>query len=174
MIVVRMDPRLSRRVDASDVVQDTLAAAHQRLAAYLDERPIPFYVWLRQLAWNRLIDLHRRHIQAQRRSLVRENSAAMAISDGSVALLAERLPAAASSPSQRVMKQEMLKRVREVMAELPAADREILIMRHLEEMSVKEVAAALEVAEGTVKSRHFRALQRLRELLDESSTRNQP
>jgi len=72
MIAVRIDLRLGRRLDPSDVVQEVLAQAWQNLDDYLQRRPLPFYPWLRQLAWERLVKLHRRHIQAQKRSLTRE------------------------------------------------------------------------------------------------------
>src|SRR5437868_12474354 len=72
MVVVRFDPRLAARVDPSDVVQETLAEAAAKLDRYLRDRPLPFYPWLRQLARRRLIDLHRRHVQARRRSVTRE------------------------------------------------------------------------------------------------------
>src|SRR5213596_686911 len=72
MIAVRMDRRLAARVDPSDVVQDVLLEADRRLADYLRERPLPFYPWLRQIATDRMADLHRRHIQARKRSVRRE------------------------------------------------------------------------------------------------------
>src|SRR5438552_6470684 len=64
MIAVRMDRRLTARIDPSDVVQEALTEACFKLPAYLAERPLPVYPWLRQLAWERLIDLHRRHLYA--------------------------------------------------------------------------------------------------------------
>src|SRR5205807_8369026 len=72
MIAVRMDRRLGARLDPSDVVQEVFADAWQKLSDYLQKRPLPFYPWLRQLAWERLVKLHQRHIQAQRRSTTRE------------------------------------------------------------------------------------------------------
>jgi RNA polymerase sigma-70 factor (ECF subfamily) len=72
MITRRMEPRLAVRVDASDVVQECLADAHVRLREYLKQRPVGFYPWLRAIAWDRLVDLHRRHVTAQRRSVDRE------------------------------------------------------------------------------------------------------
>src|ERR1700757_2715447 len=76
MVAVRLDPRLAAGVDPSDVVQEALAKADAKLDRYLRERPLPFYPWLRQLAQERLIDLHRRHVQARRRSVTREEAAA--------------------------------------------------------------------------------------------------
>src|SRR5438105_15692238 len=87
MVAVRFDPRLAARVDPSDVVQETLAEAAANLDRYLQDRPLPFYPWLRQLAQRRLIDLHRRHVQARRRSVTRE----VGLPDHSALALADRL-----------------------------------------------------------------------------------
>src|SRR5713226_4355395 len=100
MIAVRMDRRLGARLDPSDVVQEVFADACQKLTDYLQKRPLPFYPWLRQLAWERLVKLHQRHIQAQKRSTTREQHEEMALSDESAMALANRLLASASSPSR--------------------------------------------------------------------------
>src|SRR6478752_2493987 len=72
MVAVRLDRRLAARVDASDLVQESLADAARGLDAYLKERPLPFYPWLRRFAWERLVEANRRHLQARRRSVARE------------------------------------------------------------------------------------------------------
>src|SRR5437660_3654438 len=81
MVTVHLDRRLAARVDPSDVVQEALAEADQRLSDYARNRPIPFYPWLRQLAWDRLIDLYRRHVQAGKRSVRREEPDALVLPD---------------------------------------------------------------------------------------------
>src|SRR6266436_992052 len=91
MIAIRLDRRMAARVDPSDVVQETLTQAAQRLSSYLRDRPVPFYPWLRQLAWERLIELNRRHIYAQKRSVTREESCSMELPDESALELANRL-----------------------------------------------------------------------------------
>lgn len=167
MIVVRMDPRLGRRVDPSDVVQDAMAIALRRFPRYLREESFPFYPWLRAIAWNRLIDLHRKHIRAGQRAVDREQPQDLSLGNRSALILANRLCSLTSAPSDRVIREELRVRVQEAMLQLPEAFREVLVLRHLEEMSVSEVAAVAGVSEGTVKSRHFRALARLREILEE-------
>jgi RNA polymerase sigma-70 factor (ECF subfamily) len=165
MVAMRLDQRLSARVDPSDVVQEALADAAQHLDDYLRHRPLPFYPWLRQFAWERLCKLHRDHIHAKRRSIVREEIQ-MPLPDESVRQLAHRLLASATSPSRRLIRQEQRDRVRSALAELAPRDREILVMRHLEQMETLEIAAALGISEGAVRNRQFRALMRLRTLLE--------
>ena len=165
MVAVRLDRRLAARVDPSDVVQEALLDAAQELSDYLRQRPLPFYPWLRQLAWERLIELHRRHLQAQRRSVKREEPLAPHLSDQSAMQLADRVLARQSSPSDRAVRSELRLRVRAALDRLGERDREILVLRHLEQLSTKETAAVLRLSEGGVKIRHLRALERLRALL---------
>jgi RNA polymerase sigma-70 factor (ECF subfamily) len=163
LIAVRLHRRLAARLDPSDLVQEVLIKAHRQLAAYLRERPLPFYAWLRQIACQRLIDIHRKHVLAQRRSVCREE--AVALPDDSVAELAGLLVSSLSTPSQRLIREELRARVRQALLELGERDREVLVMRHLEEMAMAEIAAVLGVSEGAVKVRHLRALKRLHRAL---------
>lgn len=154
------------------MVQETLAEADRKLPGYLRARPLPFYPWLRQLAIERLIELHRRHIQARKRSVTREQRLDQDWSDESVMELARRLVTSGSSPSERLVREELHRRVQSALETLPPRDREILVMRHLEELRVTEIAAVLGISEGAVKTRHLRAIRRFRDLLgDEFSER---
>jgi len=159
MIAVRLNRRLAARLDPSDLVQDVLVEAHRRLADYLRERPLPFYAWLRQLAWQRVTAVHRKHLLAQRRSVKRE--AAPALPDESVAELADLLVSSHSTPSKQLIREELRARVRTALLELGERDREVLVMRHLEEMAMAEIASVLGISTGAVKVRHLRALERL-------------
>jgi RNA polymerase sigma-70 factor (ECF subfamily) len=163
-VAVRLDRRLLPRLDPSDVVQETLAEAARRLPDYLRQRPLPFYPWLRQLAQERLIDLHRRHIGAGKRSVQREERA-LPLPDESAAALAQRLFGSASSPSAGLRRDEVAGRVQAALAQLPERDRELLVLRHLEQLPTRDVAAVLGLSEGAVKMRLLRALERLRTLL---------
>jgi RNA polymerase sigma-70 factor, ECF subfamily len=165
MIAVRMDPRMAARVDPSDVVQETLAAAVQRLSEYLRDRPLPFYPWLRHLAWQRLVDLHRQHIQTRRRSVTREQPMEMALPDQSAMQLADRFTASHTSPSHQMMRGELRQRVRSALDRLPAQDRELLVLMYLEQLSTADIAAVLAISEKAVTMRHLRALDRLRRIL---------
>ena len=133
------------------------------MAEYAHCRPLPFYPWLRRLAWERLVRLHRRHLQAARRSVRREQP--LPLPDESAVELADRLSARGSSPSVRLQREETANQVRTALAQLRPRDQEVLVLRHLEHLSVQEIAAILELTEDAVKTRHLRALQRLRQLL---------
>jgi len=169
MVAVRMDRRLVSRLDPSDVVQETLIEALRLLPDYLRDRPMPFYPWLRQIAWNRLVDLHRRHILSKRRSLDREVRLDLPLDEPSAYQLVELLLARESAPAARMLREELRYRVRKAIDRLSPEFREVLILRQIEQLSIEEIAAVLAVPQGTVKSRHFRALGQLRELLDESA-----
>jgi RNA polymerase sigma-70 factor, ECF subfamily len=167
MVAVRMDRRLASRVDPSDVVQEALAEAARGLSGYLRDRPLPFYPWLRQVAWRRLVGLYRHHVVARRRSVDREQPGEPSIADASAhALAAACLAAGGSSPSRALIREELLDRVHAALARLDPCDRELLVMRHLEGMSAAEAGATLGVGEGAVRVRLVRALKRLRTLLD--------
>ena len=165
MISVRMDPRLAARVDPSDVVQDTLIVAAHRLDDYLAKSPVPFYPWLRQIAWNRLIDLQRQHVRAKSRSVEREQTA-LDLSEASVAQFVDQLVTSSAGPYTRALREEMLDRLRMTLGELPDEYREVLVLRHLEKLSTREAANVLGIAEGATKMRHMRAMKSLKERLD--------
>jgi RNA polymerase sigma-70 factor (ECF subfamily) len=165
MVAVRLDSRLAPRVDPSDVVQEALAAAAQLLPAYLEKQPIPFYPWLRQLAWERLVKLHRQHIATEKRTVVRE--VVLELPDGSVDALAQLVAANNTSPSDQAVRKELQERVRSSLNKLGERDREVLILRYLEHLSVVEIASIMGSTTGAIKVRHLRALERLRVLLGE-------
>jgi RNA polymerase sigma-70 factor (ECF subfamily) len=168
MVACHLDRRLAARVDPPDVLQEALADAARKLDDYLRERPIPFYPWLRRLAWERLVKLHRRHLRAQSRSVRREEPDVLALPDESAVELAQRLIASGTGPSGQLLQGELRQRVQSALARLAERDREVLVLRYLEGMSTKEVAATLDISEGAVKMRHLRALDGLRLLAEEA------
>ena len=173
MVAVRMDSRLAARVDASDVVQEALGEASRKLPEYLRDQPLPFYPWLRQIAWERLVDMHRRHIHAQKRAAGREQRR-YRLSDRSTLALADQLLAGGTSPSGHFARAELCDRMRATLNSLSPRDREVLVLRHLEQLSTREIASVMEITEGAVKTRHLRALQRLRNLLSEGLPEQDP
>jgi RNA polymerase sigma-70 factor, ECF subfamily len=173
MVAWRLDRRLAVRVEPSDVVQEVLDEANRKLERYLREQPLPFLPWLRQLAWEHLVTLHRRHIHAQKRSVSREEPGVLGLPDESAAELASRLVDSASGPLQHLLRQELRQRIRAALARLPEHDREVLVLRNLEELSVADTAQVLGISPGAVKVRHLRALRRLRALLGETEQESQ-
>jgi RNA polymerase sigma-70 factor (ECF subfamily) len=166
MIAVRLDQRLLARLDPSDVVQEVLVEAHEKLDDYLKQPPLPFYPWLRQLAWQRLLKIHQHH-HAQKRSVRREGPELLALPEESLGDLAERLVVSGSSPSKHVIREEMRQRVRDALDRLGERDREVLVLRYLEQLSLAEIAAVVGTTEGAIKTRHAQALLRLQALLGE-------
>jgi RNA polymerase sigma-70 factor (ECF subfamily) len=156
----RLDPRLAARIDPSDVVQDALADADRKLAGYLRDRPLPFYPWLRRLALERLLELHRRHVRAHKRSVTREESAATTADPDHD----PRRPADAG-PVSELLRAELRGRVQAALDRLSPDDRAVLVLRHFEQRPVREAAAVLGISEGALKVRHLRALRRFRDLL---------
>src|SRR5262249_27906996 len=134
MIDLRLDPALARRVDASDIVQDVLLEASRRLGDYLREPAMPFHLWLRHIARDHMIDAHRRHRQAQRRSLDREQPLLpAALADRSSLELAARLLDPEVTPATAAIRHEMQRRLESAIASLAGDDRDIILMRHYEQ-----------------------------------------
>lgn len=174
MIALRLDRRLSARVDPSDVLQEALAEAHRKLPEYARAQPIPFYPWLRQIAWEKIVQLHRRHLAAQARAVSREEQYAVPLPDESVLDLGRRLVAGGSSPSQRLLHEELRLLVRAALAQLEAKDREVLVLRFLEQLSVEETAAALQLSVEAVKSRQRRSLERFGQIVGDAFSGDLP
>ena len=163
VIDLRLDDRLRARIDASDVVQETHMEAFRRLDDYLKRQPMPFRLWLRKTACERLLMAQRRHLGAKRRSVRRE----VPISENSSFHLAAPFLAKGSTPSHHIGRRELVQIVRQAIGRLADADREILIMRNLEQLSNQEVAAALEIEPVAASQRYGRALLKLRQVLGE-------
>jgi RNA polymerase sigma-70 factor (ECF subfamily) len=160
MIALRLDRRVVSRFDPADVIQNALIEALKKLSDYLQERPVAFYPWLCRLAWEHLVKLHEKHLKAKRRTVVREQSL-LARSDASNRRLIDRLVVPGSSPIECLLWEERCEQVQAALLRLSKFDREILLLRYLEELSMKKIAAVLEIDEGACKMRSTRALTRL-------------
>jgi RNA polymerase sigma-70 factor (ECF subfamily) len=166
MIDMRLDPALAARIDASDVVQDVLLEAHRRLSDYLRNPSMPFHLWLRHIAKDHVIDAHRRHRKALRRSLDREQPLVpAALADHSSYELAGQLLDPERTPASEAIRRELQRRLDGAIANLEEDDREIILMRHGEQLSNQEVAAALGLTEAAASMRYLRAVRRLRAAL---------
>jgi len=168
LISHRLDPALAQRVDASDVVQEVLIKANHRLDAYLKNPSIPFSLWLRRIALDQIIDEHRRHRVAAKRSLRRERSLSQpAYADRSSLDLAAQLRDSGLTPAASALRGELQRRFRETLARLDESDREVLVLRYFDRLSNRDVAHHLGLSEAAAGMRHLRALKRLRVLLEE-------
>jgi RNA polymerase sigma-70 factor (ECF subfamily) len=166
MIAVRMDRSLGRREDASDVVQGVLLEASRRLGEYLRRPPMPFPLWLRQIARDQLIDVHRRHRMAACRSIGRERPLTVhEFSDRSSLDLASALFDQGPTPAALAIRRELADRFAAALEKLCEDDREILVMRHFEHLTNSETAAGLGLSEPAAGMRYLRALRRLRAVL---------
>jgi RNA polymerase sigma-70 factor (ECF subfamily) len=165
MIDMRLDPAIAPRVDASDIVQDVLLEASRRLAEYLRDPAMPFHLWLRHIAKDHIIDAHRRHRQAQRRSVDREQSLKSALADQSSVELISQFVDRELTPATAALRQEMQRRFQDALATLDDDDREVILMRHFEQLSNQDVAAALQLSEAAASMRYLRAIRRLRAVL---------
>jgi RNA polymerase sigma-70 factor (ECF subfamily) len=163
LVSLRLDPRLRSRVDTSDVVQEAHLEALGRLDAYLQRPALPFRLWLRQIAFDRALKARRFHMGATRRALDRE----VPLPGRSSLLLARRLLAGGSTPSQRLNQRELARRLRQAVARLDDADRELVMMRHFEGLSNHEVACLLGIDPAAASKRHGRAMLRLHRILSE-------
>lgn len=169
MIHFRLDRALAGRIDASDVVQDVLLEASRRLKNYLHDPKLPFHLWLRQLAKDRIIDMHRRHRAAQRRSVDREQRlTAPEFADRSSLDLVDQLQDAELTPAAASIRKELERRFFLALDELSDEDREIILMRHFEHLGNSETAQALGLTPPAAGMRYLRALRRLRTILGEA------
>lgn len=166
VIDLRLDPAIARRVDASDIVQDVLLEANQRLIEYLKSPNMPFHLWLRHLAQDRIIDTHRRHRLAQRRSIDREQPIARPTwTEESSASLVAHLIDTERTPTSEAIRHELQRRLSDAIDQLSEDDRDIILMRHHEALSNQEVAQLLQLTEAAASMRYLRALRRLRTVL---------
>jgi RNA polymerase sigma-70 factor, ECF subfamily len=166
MIGQRLDPALARRVDASDIVQDVLIEANQRLNDYLKNPAMPFHLWVRHLAQDRIIDVHRRHRQAQRRSIDREQPLARpAWADESSASFVASLVDPEKTPATEALHAELSRRLNAAIDALADDDREIILLRHQEQLSNQDTARVLELTEAAASMRYLRAVRRLKTVL---------
>jgi RNA polymerase sigma-70 factor (ECF subfamily) len=148
--------------------------AYKRLPEYFADPQLSFYPWLRRIAADRLADVYRTHLAAEKRSVLKEHPWAPNLNDESVAELAQSIVASSVNPGERVMQAEMHARAAAALLQLKAHDREILVLRYLEQLGVAEIADVLEISQTAVTSRHLRALQRLRRLLGDELEGWQP
>lgn len=166
MVQLRLDQRIQRRLDVSDIVQDVLVEANRRLQEYLAKPVMPYHLWLRQIAQDRIIDAHRRHRASAKRSVDRERPLAVpAANDHSTLELAAQLAGRDLTPAAAATQKELARVVSGAIANLPEQDCEIIIMRHYEQLTNQEIAQALGLSEPAASMRYLRAIRKLKEIM---------
>ena len=166
MVAMRLDTRLQARLDASDVVQEAYVEVAQRLDEYLRDPKLPLFLWLRLVVGERLLKLHRHHLGTQMRDAGREVSLYRgALPAASSAALAAQLLGRHTSPTQAAVRAERLLRLQEALNSLGPLDREVLSLRHFEELNRAETAQVLGIGESAAAKRYLRALKRLKATL---------
>ena len=166
MVSLRIDPRLQGRIDPSDVLQEAFLTASLRLGEYTRNPAVPFYVWLRQLTGQQLALLHRHHLGTKQRDARREISLyGGPFPQASSAALAARLLGHGPHPSEAAMQAERALRMEQALNLLEPLDREVLALRHFEQLATAEVAQVVGISEAAASKRYVRALQKLKGVL---------
>ncbi|MGB1931085.1 MAG: sigma-70 family RNA polymerase sigma factor [Mariniblastus sp.] len=166
LVRMRLDKKVQNRVDVSDVVQDVLVEANRRLQRYLETPVMPFHLWLRQIAKDRIIDAHRRHRVSAKRSVDREQQLfAPGGHDQSSIQLASLLGDSKITPAAAALQKELAKKIEHSISQLEERDSEIIIMRHYEHLTNQEISKILNLSEPAASMRYLRAIRRLRELM---------
>jgi RNA polymerase sigma-70 factor (ECF subfamily) len=166
MVRLRLDPRLQGRVDTSDVIQEAFIDAARRLPDYARAPKAPFFLWLRFLTGQKLLEVRRRHLGAEARDAAREVSLYRgSMPEASSACLAAQLIGKVTAPLQAAIRAEMKLRLQDALNGMDPTDREVLALRHFEQLSNAEVAEVLGLAPSGASSRYLRALKRLKEIM---------
>ena len=168
MVSLRLDPRLRHRFDSSDVLQEAFVEVTRRFEEYRARQDMPFSLWVRLITAQKLAEFHRRHLGTKMRD-VRREEVRPAYSDTSSVSLARAIVAQADSPSQILVRKEQEERVRAALERMKAIDREILLLRHFEQLSTDECAHVLGLSPQGASTRHLRAAKRLHEILSEQT-----
>jgi len=168
-INMRIDRRVAARMDASDVLQETHMEAFKRFPDYLKQEGMPFYLWLHWIAREKLIGLHRRHLMAGKRT-VRHEVPLLPVDSSAefVSGLIGKLP----SPSQELAREELAERLRLALEQLDAEERDLILWRHFEQLSARDMGLLLNITEAAAGKRYIRAVERLREILKDLGVSN--
>ncbi len=166
MVRLRLSRRLQGRIDDSDVLQESFLEISRKLPDYVREPQLPFFLWLRHLTGLKLAEVHRRHLGTQMRNADREVSLHRGgLPEADSASLAAQLLGKLTTPSQAAVKAEQRIYVQEALNSMDPVDREVLALKHFEQLSTAEIAEVLGLSKAGAGSRYLRAIKRLREIL---------
>lgn len=167
MLANRIDARLLVRADLSDILQEAYIDALERIEHFLKKPELSFYVWLRQITIQRLIEVHRAHLLAEKRSVKSEMRFPQPRLNSTAShSWAKELVASQVSPSDAAIQDELVEKVEQSLNSMDPMDQEVLALRHFEELKNSEVASVLGLSPAAASNRYVRALKRLREALD--------
>ena len=168
MVRLRMSPRLQGRIDESDVLQESYLYIFNKLTDYMDNPAVPFYLWLRHMTGLKLTEIHRRHLGTQLRDADREVSIYRgALPEANSMSLAAHLLGQLTSPSEAAIKAEMRIKLQEALNGMDPVDREIIALRHFEQLSGNEAASVRGLSKTGASSRYVRAITRLKSILSQ-------
>src|SRR5262245_4553259 len=159
MVALRLDQRLQGRIDPSDVIQEAFLTASTRLAEYLKQPSMPFFLWLRFLTGQKLLELHRRHFACPRDASREISLYRGALPETTSAALAAQLLGHLTRPSEAAIRAEMKIRLQEALNSMEPVDREVLVLRHFEQLTPAEIAAEVGIKEKAASMRYLRALK---------------
>jgi RNA polymerase sigma-70 factor, ECF subfamily len=162
-IAMRIDRRLAARVDASDVLQETYLEAFRRMPKYLQQEKMPFYLWLHWIAREKVLELHRRHLGAEKRAVTQEVQ--LLPVDSSATFVSFVITGHEPSPSQALAKTELAECLRQALGQLDNDERDLILWRHFEQLSARDMAQLLQISEAAAGKRYIRAVERLRAIL---------
>lgn len=166
IVAFRLHPAIQARVDADDVLQEAYLNAVQRIRHIFQDSPRSYFIWLRMIVNQTLTEIHRRHLGVQMRAAGREVAGSRQTSDSTSFSLSFHLIGHLTTASQAALRKELLERIDAGLATMNELDREVLAMRHFEELSNSEIAEALGITEQAAAMRYIRALGRLRDILE--------
>jgi len=168
MVAFRIDPRLSGRLDPADIVQEAFVEASKHRDDYFRTSSGPLFLWLRGVVRHKLLELHRYHLGTRMRDAKRDRPIDARTSfAGTTAAMCAQLTAGLTRPSVAAARDEVQARLTEALDQMDSTDREILALRHFEQLSNAEAAELLRIQEGAAAKRYMRALGRLRQILSE-------
>ena len=165
MISFRLDRRLYGRVDPTDVMQDSYLEVSKRIGEFIDNPQVSFFVWARQITWQTLLKTNRRHLQTQKRNVTREEKNARRQNEATSVALAARLLANVRTPSGEAVRGETIEQLKTALDGMNDVDREVLALRHFEQLSNGQVAEILNLTKSAASNRYVRALSKLKEIM---------
>ena len=167
MIRVRMSERVRPRVAASDVLQEAYVDLAQQLGNYAKDPKLPFFLWMRRVTGQRLAKVHRAHLGQKIRNVNRERRLDVAMPDASAVYMANQLAGQFTTVSEKAMRNENELRMQAAIEQVSETDREILAMRHVEQLTNSEIAVLLEISESAATNRYVRAIRKLKDAMGE-------